>query len=427
VSQTPAPPLAFDERLPERDRLLEEQEVRMRLSARLGADGPLPIDRCERVKAKYRVGESLRTLHRVTIGGSGYVVAARTFPDGRSRDEYGRAAAVAAPCGPLPGVAHDPETGTVFWSFPNDRKIGGLRALTCPETLAGLLRRPCLATRLVAYAPERAATARCLGSTGEPIGYAKLYAGDDGRRTYRLHEELRASLAGALSLRLPRALAYSGGARLLVVEPMEGRQADDLAGAERLVGYRRFGAALATLHGLPPPELPRFSRLDRARLLKAAELIGRMRPDVARAASDLATELVARCGPPAAPPVCLHGDVNSRNWILQDDRVALIDLDQVTLGPAAADLGGVLAGLRYRGCVGQLSRSDAGELARAFLAGYAGVRALPERAALRWHTAAALLVERALRAVNRVRAEGLLHLEALLAEASALLREDRDG
>jgi Ser/Thr protein kinase RdoA (MazF antagonist) len=106
--------------------------------------------------------------------------------------------------------------------------------------------------------------------------------------------------------------------------------------------------------------------------------------------------------------------------------MTLIDLDQAAAGPAAADLGGMLAGLRYCRRVGLCSRAAERALAGAFLAGYAAVRPLPPPAELRWHAAAALLAERALRAVNRVRAEGLLHLGEILDDARTLLIGDAD-
>ena len=59
--------------------------------------------------------------------------------------------------------------------------------------------------------------------------------------------------------------------------------------------------------------------------------------------------------------------------------------------------------------------------ADAFLAGYASLRALPDRDTLAWYTAASLLVERALGVVHRLRAEGLAHLEPLLVEGLSLI------
>jgi len=117
----------------------------------------------------------------------------------------------------------------------------------------------------------------------------------------------------------------------------------------------------------------------------------------------------------------VHGDVHLKNGLLQGRRIALIDLDQTGLGTAAMDLGSALAGLRYRALVDD--ETARGERARsALLDGYASARELPGRADLDWHIAAALLSERALRAVNRVREDGLAHLGAVLADARAVLR-----
>jgi hypothetical protein len=65
-------------------------------------------------------------------------------------------------------------------------------------------------------------------------------------------------------------------------------------------------------------------------------------------------------------------------------------------------------------------------VARAFLRGYASVRLLPARQSLTWHIAAALLIERILRAVTRVRPLGLSYLPELIDDAHALLTDGDD-
>jgi len=200
----------------------------------------------------------------------------------------------------------------------------------------------------------------------------------------------------------------------------------ELQPVRRLAGYRKLGAALARLHSVPVQLADRFRRLEPSRLQQAARLVGWARPELAAASDVLSQVLVARYRPDGEPPVCLHGDVNSRNWLLQDERVALIDLDQVAMGPAAADLGGALAGLIYREITNDWSAAEVRALGEALCAGYEAIRPLPANGALRWHTAAALLAERALRAVTRYRVDGLRHLEQLLATATVLLEAPDD-
>jgi hypothetical protein len=418
--------LARDPRLPQRDLLLNTGAVAERLTARLGSAGPITISACERVRTKYRIGSSLRVLHRVRIDGRDYTVAARAFAAGKSQRAYELAAIAPADCTPLRPVVHDADIDTVFWTFPNDRRISGLRVLQdIPPELAQLFAPAWSRSRVVAYAPEKCATAQCLDESARVLAYAKVYAAEDGERAHEAYRALAERMATeAAYLAFPRVLAYVEEYRLLLLAPAVGLRVADLRGADRLHGYRRLGAALAALHSIRPPDfLPPFRRLDIDRIHQAAQIISRVRPDVQRAACALADELDRRREVSDAPSVWLHGDVHAKNGILQSDRLTLIDLDQAAAGQAAAELGSLLAGLSYSALVGLLSPSGARALGNAFLFGYAAVRAVPTADALRWHTAAALLAERALRAVNRVRPEGLAHLPELLCAARAMLQQ----
>ena len=111
---------------------------------------------------------------------------------------------------------------------------------------------------------------------------------------------------------------------------------------------------------------------------------------------------------------------------MTDREIALIDVEDLATGPAAADLGSFLAGLLYLWRGARLAAETHDTVASAFLVGYASVRPLPTRAALRWYTSAALLIERILRALTRIRPLGLLHLPELLGDARALLTDSHD-
>jgi Ser/Thr protein kinase RdoA (MazF antagonist) len=141
------------------------------------------------------------------------------------------------------------------------------------------------------------------------------------------------------------------------------------------------------------------------------------RPDATPAAERLLKRLRDRAEDAEREPVCLHGDMNLRNAIqLGDGTVALLDLEDVCHGPAAADLGQLLAGL----IVARTPRA-AGSL----LDGYASVAEPPDHAALRWYTAASLLARVALPAVGRYRPNALARLPELLNAGAALLARNR--
>lgn len=389
--------LAPDPALPQRELLLDAPAVAPVLVRALG-----PVGACAVARVKYRVGESLRVRYRVTVDGRAYEVACRAFASGRAERAYEAALERVVPAGALRPVAWAPGLETVFWTFPNDRRLG-------LAPLGGL------AAALVAYAPEKSATFRRDGADGRALAYLKVYAGDGAERALAAHE-----LLGGGGVRLPHPLGWSRTLRALLVEALPGRPLAALGGNELERGYRLLGTAAARLHRLPAPDGRRFRRFDPDRLRHAAELIGIARPDDAGAAAALAAELERRaaCGGPA---VCLHGDLHPKNAILDGGGLGLVDLDQVAAGPPAAELGSVLAGLRYARLAEGLPEVRERRLAAGFLAGYAQAAPLPAAALLRWHTAAALLAERALRAVNRVRPAGLARLPLLLADARRLL------
>jgi hypothetical protein len=420
--------LAPDPQVAQRDLLVDPVEVARRLSPRLGHHGPITIECCERVRVKYRIGESLRVVHRVRVEGVWYVISARTFRNGSGAEAYHRAADVAVGCGPLRPVVHDEALDTVFWTFPNDRKITRLWMLAGdPTPLEQMIGRPLSGTRVVAYAPEKIATLQCLDTESTITAYAKVYAGDEGARSYAVHASLADSVTTACNdLRVPMPMAFSAAHRTLVLEPINGRCLADLDGPALRAVARRLGVALARLHSAPPPDTRPSLHPGLERLQHVARLLGHARPDVASLAHDLARDLAARWEASGDLPTCLHGDVNFRNWIIGEDGVGLIDLDLVSVGPAAADLGSLLSGLRYRHRIGRISRMVERQSASAVLAGYASVRALPAASAVRWYTAAALLTERALRAVTWMRSEALPHLDVLLRDARVILRGDGD-
>lgn len=426
VVTTPA--LAPDRALPGRDLLLDPDAVAGRLPGLLGTEGPLELDGCSLVRVKYRVGESLRAVYRLDAGGRDHLVTARLFPGGRDRTAYERAVApgTSSTAGPLRAVAHDADLGAVWWSFPRDRKLGDLGWLVAPDpALAQEMRLPgWRRTEVVQYVPERSVTVRALDGGGAILGYAKAYGPQAVRpsvlaeRHHRVARELHRTSDPVSS---PDCLAWSDARGLLVMEAMPGQRWNALSGEDLARAMRDLGVAVARLHDSRAIDgLPDFGRLRTDRVEHCAGIVGRARPDVAQHAERLAGRL--RTSQPApTPDVVLHGDCHPGNALLAGDSVALIDLDQMGRGPAAADLGSLLARLRYAATIGEIDAAEAARLEVRFLGGYGERRALPDPTSLAWHTAAALLAERALRAVNRVNRAALARLDELMVAADAAL------
>ena len=394
--------LAPDHALPQRDLLLDDQQIAARLSSLIG---PAAIDSCEKQRIKYRMGESLRVLYRLSVNGRTHLVAARAFAVSSEKSQQS-------------AQFVDADIQAAFWIFPNDRKIKHLSLLRdTPEKFATVLAGKWYESQGVAYVPEKCATVRCLDRDGQAIGYGKMYAATDGQSIYTTYLQLASACT-----RVVKPLAYSEPHRLLLLDAVPGTRIADLADKKLNDGFAGLAQALASLHSATvPSQLARFQRHDPDRLRTCARIVGMGRPDVALVASQLDDDLRSSV-PAAGRMVCLHGDVHPKNGIALNGRVTLIDLDQSAVGPAAADLGSMLALLHYNWRIGLITRARERELASAFLDAYAGSRQLPAQRSLSWHTAAALLSERALRSVNRIRPEGLHHLSQLLSDAREILR-----
>lgn len=398
--------LAPDPVVPARDALLDPVALAARLERLTGR----PIDTLERVRVKYRIGESLRVLARVRRGDRTDLVSLRTFPEDRLTRELSRARQRAVPTGEVPAVIADPDASAIFWTLPSDRRLRGVeRLLDDPTTLVPTLRGRWRSSEVVAWSPERCLTVRCLDGDRQVIGYAKLYESVAAAtavigRYAAIDRLLRRSTS---ALAVPTVLGWSPDPAVVVMAPALGVPP---RGPE---GLRALGAALARVHRLPPPPLGAFGRLRPDRIANTALLIGAARPDCATLASDLARH-VARSRPEPGTPVLLHGDVHSANVLIADGEATLIDFDQAGIGPAGCDLGSALARLIRDRVAGRIDVGPADDGAAALLDGYASVRALPDRRSVVWHTAAALLAECGMRAVNRLHEDVLPVLDEVL-------------
>jgi aminoglycoside phosphotransferase len=414
--------LAPDPAVPQRDHLLDPSNVAHRLSTRLGLHGSVHIGSCRLGSVCYRPGTRLRVVYELEIDGHNVHVAASTFATHtRSERAFHEAIDTARGSGPFRPVVYDTDLDTVFWTFPNDRKLMNLPAATeARDDLARLIDRRWASSTLVDYNPESTAVVRCLDDAGQVVAYAKVHAGDEGERTHRVHSAL-SRLTEIAGPRIARPLAYSTRHHTLMVEPIAGTSIRFLAGAERAVGLYAYGVALAKLHTLPPDDVGATGRDALARLQRTAEHVRMMLPGVAEQVSDLLEELAARWGQAHEPLVPIHGDTNENNAIVEGDHVALIDFDRAGTGAAGSDVGNYLSLVRYFRELGLITPAAEQTRAAAFTRGYASVRALPSPDALRMHESAGLM-ERAFHAVTRLRASVLPHVPALLTEARGLLR-----
>jgi aminoglycoside phosphotransferase len=401
--------------LPRRDDLLDDGIVGARLDELLDRARDGRTGDCSRVRAKYRMGESLRATFRVGRGPGGSLVSARMFPATSAVGEFRRAREDAVGQGADPrSVVFDEVTSTVFWVFPQDRKLLGLGRLTSPPPeLRRVFGTPWTQSELEAYEPEKAATVRCADARGATVGFAKLQRGDAGRRGVALLRAARRGIAERGILRLPETIGYLPEHQMALFSAAPGRPLNQLPWTAYPDAMATLGAALSVLHAQPTDGFAPFTRLDPDQLVSAGALVRAARPDLASVTDGL-VDVLLRTAPTPGPNVLLHGDLHPKNVLVHDNGVSLVDFDEASVGPAAAELGGLLARLwcpRPRDAIDPVTAQAA---AAALLAAY---DRRPSRADLLWYSAAALLVERAVRAISRVDAAAIGDLERVLVTA----------
>lgn len=371
--------LAFDSELPNRDELLNTELMKIRLSELLG----FTVENCELQRAKYQANHSLRVLYRVANNNFENFVSARIYAASRAR--------------------------TDFFIFPNDRKIRSLSAIE--QKFNG---------RVVAYAPEKCVTIQCLDESQNVFSYAKIYAEKEfatGEKAFRFLTE-----QSAKSL-FPKVWGFDELNKVLTLKNVEGNRLDELDRSQNKQAFRMLGKAIGELHEVKTKvDLPEFLRLSPERIKKSLKTISVARPDCRLQTEKLAEKLLNYYSFADEEKVVLHGDVHPKNGILRNDEtLTLIDFDQLSYGNAAAEIGSFLAGLFYKKIIGFDSEKDCHVFSESFLQGYAEIRDLPSQESLNWHTAAALLTERASRSISRIRIEGLHNFSQILETSEQIL------
>ena len=179
---------------------------------------------------------------------------------------------------------------------------------------------------------------QALDGAGRTVAYVKLHW--DAAERERAAAEHASAAVGPDDphLRLPRVLGADADA--VALEPLPGDRLDGVGrpGARAAPARRRAG---------PPAPDPAAGPALRARRRRPARARGRRdrpRAPGLRGAPRRAARPAARTAP-TCEPVHLHGDTNLRNALVDGRRIALVDLEDAAAGPAAADLGFVIAGL----------------------------------------------------------------------------------
>jgi phosphotransferase family enzyme len=450
--------IAPDPALPQLGRMLDARFVREILAAQLDS----PRARRGRVLAcavehiRYKRGQSCLIAYRADTEDAETGercearYSARVWPRGESahRFEKSRRGSLVVPrLGPA--LFHLEPLSAIFWAFPNDRKLGNMSALTNPvlletEILPSVVgaylgagwRLSSWTSSVVHYVPEHGLTVRarlCLGHRASDRAivkevFAKQYPSDSGRIAFEAMHALWASRTRRQGdLTTARPLAYQPERALLWQEALAGESlARRLDGNAMDAGdWTRVARGLAAFQAARLPGLCANGATDTVeRLERACALLAEVLPHQGGRVRALVDALLPGAQALAAGPrATLHGDLHPQNILLGDGGAALIDMDSVSSGPPLADIGSLIAALLARAADGGGSGRSVERGIDTLAESYRAHVPWPApRADIDWHTAAALVSERAVRCVTRLKPGRLALIDGLLATAERLVR-----
>ncbi|MCQ8118598.1 aminoglycoside phosphotransferase family protein [Methylomonas rosea] len=318
------------------------------------------------------------------------------------------------------------EPAMLIWAFPYDPKLIHLPALLAAESiknrigeqdLTGDDRVLAVESDVLHYLAERSCMIRyrvSLGGADETrLLYAKNYADDSGRDVFAVMQQLSSQFAWGA-----KALAYDLQTRTLWQAHVPGRTLcwADLQTAEALA--ERIGQCAAAFHACKIDTAQRFNQSDVTEgLLATVRLAEQTRPELAeRIESAVAALLVDELNLPKPAVATLHHDLKLNNFLVDGDKLGLIDMDCVCLGDPMADLASLIGnfylhGLREGDSVEQV-HPLVKQLVRSYMAHSVHALSLP---ALRWQVAAALIHEVTRRSLRQMDDLRIAHIQSYLA------------
>ena len=262
-----------------------------------------------------------------------------------------------------------------------DRNLPGLATALDGAAMPGRLRplqnaQGELDIQLLKHVPGKRAVLFYRFSDGQRL-VGKMYRKDRAQQQRNLLSALQESLQG--STRTPRPLACWQDLGLVIQEYMPGETAphwSEMQGQEPLMD--RIADALADLHDLQLDVGRQADLRDHVRRTchPGLQALREALPHLGVQLRDVEAAMCAREHATPVDKVVCHGDFGPGQILLTDKQVSIVDLDGLSQGDAALDVGNFMVGLRvHAGLAGRAlaQRFYARYLQRRGIAGLTGL------------------------------------------------------
>ena len=348
-------------------------------------------------------------------------------------------------------LSYIPNLEMVIWAFPNDRKLDEISTLTDPVSVKADLLSEILGehgewsgqitnikTNVVHYVPEHTCMVRvnfCLQpfSTRKKKDmtlFGKTYYNEDGVKVFaRMQALWNSQTRRSGRLKMAQPLGYHKASKSLWQMGLSGPPLLDreMNSPDFLHLLGKAASTVSVLHTTELQGLPVITKRDLLDQLQNMEqLLSEGRPTCKKMLNSLVERLKLQAKNIREDSLAtLHGDLHLNNFIVEGEKIALIDMDNLSQGSPLLDLGSFFAGILYRAILTKTPENQIEKMGPIFLQHYQ--QAVPWKispSALRWYVAMMLINERAFRCFTRLKAGRLDILDQLVALADRISMED---
>ena len=351
----------------------------------------------------------------------------------------------------FPAVFHLPQIETVGWIFPCERKLLSLSFVNNPHYLKHVLMPPLVkqvwgdqwqietvSSAVVHYVPEHTCMVKVTctlmnrhhHTRRQQTLFGKCYYNHAGAHTFDIMTQLaEASRLAQTPLRFPAPLYYDQERKILWQESLNGQTLRD-AGISRESHSSLLpmaAKALAQFHCLtlhtndtPSDHKQLLEHLkNRAKTLRPIKQLNQQKLQWLIHALQVGANQLS-----SYQAVTLHGDAHSQNLFLEQDTIAFIDLDDVTIGHPLLDLASWMGGMIYWATMNKRPLDDFLTELSYFAHHYNQHAPQPiTNYDLNWYIAALLVNERIFRCVARLKSGRLEIVADLLVLAKQFAQQ----
>lgn len=337
----------------------------------------------------------------------------------------------------------------VLWTFPNDRRLPGLPALTRPDFLKRKRLPDLVSTHLgegweirnfshsiVKYTPEKTCMVRVQmelqhNTTGKNQSwtiYGKTFAEDQGKVTDHIMRQLwKPEIKSNNALNFAKPLGYLPAFKTSWQEglpgvPLSNREWSD---SEFLDLIKKSAKMIAALHQTPVECARKIQRQDIVEKLERLKTrLNNAEPTIRAILEDLVDRLLIQADNLDFTTLAtLHGDLHLKNILVERNNLYLIDLDTISLSPPLFDVGNFIAWLLFFGPRVKINSQLQHESIKVFVNEY--IKSVPwkiSRNDLDWHVSFQLVYEHAERFLKQLKFDDFELMNNLVKIADAVNR-----